>query len=107
MKKDLSKIAVIGAGTTLSAATVAAELSALDKPVELIDPNSESFKEYGKAVLDTTKHMFENKPYVLKNFREYLPTPNVEQYQRTEPKIQRNEPCPCGSGKKYKNCCIK
>lgn len=22
-------------------------------------------------------------------------------------KIGRNEPCPCGSGKKYKNCCIK
>lgn len=21
-------------------------------------------------------------------------------------KIGRNEPCPCGSGKKYKNCCI-
>ena len=19
----------------------------------------------------------------------------------------RNEPCPCGSGKKYKNCCMK
>lgn len=25
---------------------------------------------------------------------------------RTEPKIQRNEPCPCGSGLKYKKCCI-
>ena len=25
---------------------------------------------------------------------------------RTEPKYQRNSPCPCGSGKKYKNCCI-
>jgi hypothetical protein len=25
---------------------------------------------------------------------------------RTEPKYQRNDPCPCGSGKKYKNCCI-
>ncbi len=24
-----------------------------------------------------------------------------------EPKIGRNEPCPCGSGKKYKNCCGK
>ncbi len=21
-------------------------------------------------------------------------------------KIGRNEPCPCGSGKKYKKCCI-
>ena len=22
-------------------------------------------------------------------------------------KIGRNDPCPCGSGKKYKNCCLK
>ncbi len=27
-------------------------------------------------------------------------------YQRDEPKIGRNEPCPCGSGKKYKKCCM-
>jgi len=25
---------------------------------------------------------------------------------RTSPKIGRNDPCPCGSGKKYKKCCI-
>jgi SEC-C motif-containing protein len=24
---------------------------------------------------------------------------------RSGPKIGRNEPCPCGSGKKYKHCC--
>ena len=35
-----------------------------------------------------------------------------ENYQRsivpinTEPKPGRNDPCPCGSGKKYKKCCI-
>lgn len=26
-------------------------------------------------------------------------------YVRLTPKIGRNEPCPCGSGKKYKKCC--
>ena len=26
---------------------------------------------------------------------------------RTEEKIGRNDPCPCGSGKKYKKCCLK
>ena len=26
-------------------------------------------------------------------------------YVNKEPKIGRNDPCPCGSGKKYKNCC--
>lgn len=25
---------------------------------------------------------------------------------RTEPKIGRNQACPCGSGKKYKFCCL-
>lgn len=25
---------------------------------------------------------------------------------RTGRKIQRNESCPCGSGKKYKRCCM-
>jgi len=27
-------------------------------------------------------------------------------YQKTTPDIGRNEPCPCGSGKKYKKCCL-
>ena len=31
--------------------------------------------------------------------------PKVEQYIRPGPKIGRNQPCPCGSGKKYKRCC--
>jgi len=25
---------------------------------------------------------------------------------RAGPKIGRNDPCPCGSGKKYKHCCL-
>lgn len=29
----------------------------------------------------------------------------VEQVQRDAPKTGRNDPCPCGSGKKYKKCC--
>jgi hypothetical protein len=28
-------------------------------------------------------------------------------YVRAAPKISRNDPCPCGSGKKYKKCCLK
>jgi uncharacterized protein len=26
-------------------------------------------------------------------------------YIRPEPKVGRNDPCPCGSGKKFKKCC--
>ncbi|MDG4811826.1 preprotein translocase subunit SecA [Hydrogenovibrio sp. 3SP14C1] len=28
-------------------------------------------------------------------------------YRREAPKVGRNDPCPCGSGKKYKQCCGK
>ena len=28
-------------------------------------------------------------------------------FHKTEPKVGRNDPCPCGSGKKFKKCCGK
>jgi len=33
------------------------------------------------------------------------PQPAVAQVRSTVPKVGRNDPCPCGSGKKYKKCC--
>jgi SEC-C motif-containing protein len=27
-------------------------------------------------------------------------------YKASAPKVGRNDPCPCGSGKKYKQCCL-
>ncbi len=32
-------------------------------------------------------------------------TPQNQTVINNEPRIGRNDPCPCGSGKKYKNCC--
>jgi len=41
---------------------------------------------------------------VVENGQE--PVPKIELPIRREvPKVGRNEPCPCGSGKKFKNCC--
>ena len=31
----------------------------------------------------------------------------IETFKRTDTKIGRNDPCSCGSGKKYKKCCGK
>lgn len=31
--------------------------------------------------------------------------PKPKQVKRETPKVGRNEPCPCNSGKKYKKCC--
>jgi preprotein translocase subunit SecA len=33
--------------------------------------------------------------------------PKQKPIQSTHPKVGRNDPCPCGSGKKYKKCCGK
>lgn len=46
---------------------------------------------------------------VLKNIDDYLDYDSAyhnEPYVRSEPKVGRNDPCPCGSGKKYKKCCL-
>lgn len=32
------------------------------------------------------------------------PEPTPQTFTRDQPKVGRNEPCPCGSGKKYKQC---
>ena len=37
---------------------------------------------------------------------EYISEPKTQVQQQTA-SVGRNEPCPCGSGKKYKNCCGK
>lgn len=42
----------------------------------------------------------EDEPYI-KQMR-VAPTP----IQRATAKIERNEPCPCGSQKKFKKCCL-
>ena len=37
---------------------------------------------------------------------DYISEQKVQAPATTE-KVGRNDPCPCGSGKKYKNCCGK
>jgi uncharacterized protein len=50
---------------------------------------------------------------IYKHFRRQHPVADIpldpasSTYRRFVPKTGRNEPCPCGSGKKFKNCCGK
>ena len=46
----------------------------------------------------------ENKPYRQNTDNLFI---HHEPYRREPPKIGPNQPCPCGSGKKYKKCCLK
>jgi len=41
------------------------------------------------------------------NHRGYSSDPAAVPILRSAPKIGRNDPCPCGSGKKYKKCCAR
>jgi SWIM/SEC-C metal-binding protein len=44
-----------------------------------------------------------DRPEDISDLERFLGAPAV---RRLQPKIGRNEPCPCGSGKKYKKCCL-
>lgn len=32
---------------------------------------------------------------------------DIAPFRRDKPRVGRNDPCPCGSGKKYKHCCLQ
>ena len=57
--------------------------------------------EKGADVLDEI-----DDPFFWDAFQDEKPTVS-QPYVRMTPKIGRNDPCPCGSGKKYKKCCGK
>lgn len=55
--------------------------------------------EFGLQAISYAGYTFEI-PALIKD------QPNISgTYRRIAPKIGRNAPCPCGSGKKYKKCC--
>ena len=68
----------------------------------------ELLKEYKSEYLDNKLYSSATVLYCSNAFSdvfEVISTPKEEQVV-TE-KVGRNEPCPCGSGKKYKHCCGK
>lgn len=61
---------------------------------------AESWKETRENYLAAYKEV---EPYLAKDD---IFMPVQMPIVREEPKIGRNDPCPCGSGKKYKKCCL-
>ena len=60
-----------------------------------------AIRKENNTLQDGLYHLVEGAFGLRKAFRPNVPVRN------TEPKIGRNDPCPCGSGKKYKQCCGK
>lgn len=51
-----------------------------------------------------------NRDYLGRLVKRMIPMtvpPTGKQMARRPPKVGRNEPCPCGSGKKFKKCCLR
>ena len=87
----------------------------------------QDFKKTRKEIKDELEDMGELSDYIIQGaeednykpknvFEKFLQNPQPGLFDdsqqnfvpvRTEPKIGRNDPCPCGSGKKYKKCCGK
>ena len=65
----------------------------------LNDPRIESLQKEWQS---TPRNAFEGKtPSDMLS----LAQGKVETFRRQNPRVGRNDPCPCGSGKKYKKCC--
>lgn len=72
--------------------------------VKLDSLNEQETENIGKAI---TPNVREIHAYWLAR-RESSPANGATQapIRRDQPRVGRNDPCPCGSGKKYKKCCL-
>jgi hypothetical protein len=69
----------------------------------LEDPRTQDLQNEWKS---TPRDAFDGKtPAEMLEDNPGLIPPKVETFRREEPRVGRNDPCPCGSGKKYKKCC--
>ena len=71
-----------------------------EKELEQVSEFNNSEKEVAKFRQEVPIEVLENKR-LRRAFGIRIPS------RKLFPKIGRNEPCPCGSGKKFKKCCIK
>ncbi len=60
---------------------------------------------YEAEVLSKLEEKYKDKFDDSINPFSFLAPPAQGTVKREEPKIGRNDPCRCGSGKKYKKCC--
>jgi len=60
--------------------------------------------EQRRLALGRRQRMVESKPGAGESGEGEKPRAKQETVVRAEPKVGRNDPCPCGSGKKYKKC---
>ena len=61
--------------------------------VQLLEQSIDNQEKYEELLLEASENGEE--------------APKQQTVKRSTPKVGRNDPCPCGSGLKYKKCCGK
>lgn len=74
---------------------------------EFAEASGQSLEDFAQTLLD----MFKDAMNSYANIGHSIQIALAEQYQEQlpyikKPEVKRNDPCPCGSGKKYKTCCL-
>ncbi len=65
------------------------------------------FPEIIKSIPDLTGQLKKRHDILKKIYNRYKEEKHILSENTKKTKIGRNDPCPCGSGKKYKKCCKK
>lgn len=92
IEKDNSSIRAYGATNVQEFLTVCSEYF-FERPKKLQKEHPDVY-----TILSST---------FQQNLKEKYKSETKKQFQQQKQKVGRNSPCPCGSGKKYKRCCIK
>lgn len=112
LNEDDNEIVIVGSLENESVKKVVEQLESEGKKITVVSED-----DFKKRDIEKTSLRKDNKTYMLEqsdvvNIKyEYAHDMTKKQMNeivvpvRTEPKYQNNEPCPCGSGNKYKKCC--
>jgi uncharacterized protein YecA (UPF0149 family) len=68
------------------------------------DPELQGLLDDGEQIAQVTDAIAESAAAIYEYSRSVADGP-PQPYRRQAAKVGRNDPCPCGSGKKYKKCC--
>ena len=105
---DVGKMNRAGAGNRMRIfdGIKSAKLGTEKNPAVVTVQTESRFKEMAAAFEEKGwKYRIELDPDKSEDISDLTRLLNPPKPRIVEKKVGRNEPCPCGSGKKYKNCC--
>ena len=65
--------------------------------LQIFNAAATDYSQLGRSIAELVEEYGEEAP---------APQDKLTTFEQEEPKVGRNDPCPCGSGKKYKKCCL-